>query len=219
MSGSTSIDIARSGAVLQVRLNRPEKRNAISLEMRDTLLDALELLALDETLGAMVLYGAGAGFCAGADLSEFTSHPIISRTKESRRLRDLFGAMASSSAILVAVMHGFAIGSGLELALLCDLRFATAATRVGLPELTLGMMPPAGGTATLPRVAGLGTAVWLTGVARPVDVQDVQVRRLVNGMVDDVGSAVEAWTAILNRHPAAMLRQLKRSVRLHELSA
>jgi enoyl-CoA hydratase/carnithine racemase len=209
------VELARSGQVLHAVLNRPEKRNAINGEMRDALLDVLEMAALDETVAGIVFSGAGRGFCAGADLSEFTVRPVLSETKESRRRRDLFGKLALTPVISVAILHGFALGSGLELALLCDLRSAARGTRVGLPEATLGMMPPAGGTQTLPRLVGVGRALSLALLARPITVEAVQLKGVVDEIVDDVDASVATWIAQLDRYPAYLLRQLKRSLQVH----
>lgn len=152
----------KAGGIARVTLNRPARINAYSIQMRDDLWEVLYAVDRDPDVKAMVLRGAGPkGFCAGADLSEFGSALSQVTARRARWERDVFGRLYELSKPTVAALHGFVIGSGLELALLCDLRIASDDARFSLPETSLGLIPAAGGTQTLPRTVRRGLAMEL----------------------------------------------------------
>ena len=128
--------------------------------MRDDLYDALRAFADDPDARVAIISGEGEkGFCAGADLIEFGTAPSQVAAHRSRRSRDLWGLLASIRKPIVASMHGYVIGAGVEIACLCDVRVASEDAVFAMPEVSIGMIPGAGGTQSLPRVAGLGTAM------------------------------------------------------------
>ena len=146
------VRVAREGDVVWLTLHRPERLNAVSLEMRDDLWGALTLLRDDPTVRCAVVHGAGdRAFSAGADITEFGTAPTILDAREARRARDLWGVMSALPVPLIAAIHGFAYGAGLEMSLYCDIRIAAEDARFALPEVTLGYIPSAGGTQTAPR--------------------------------------------------------------------
>ncbi|MBV8085074.1 MAG: enoyl-CoA hydratase/isomerase family protein [Chloroflexi bacterium] len=164
MSFETLIFEKRDGAAW-LTLNRPDVLNAYNVRMRDELSEVLAALADDDESRVLAIQGAGRAFCAGADLTEFCTAPSPTEARRIRFARDVWQAFRSLNIPKVAILHGFVFGSGLEIALFCDLRIAAEGTLFGFPEVKLGMIPAAGGTQTLPRAIGSSRAldVLLTG--------------------------------------------------------
>ena len=152
-------------SVAHISLNRPEHVNAYNIQMRDDFSEALLAVELDPDIRALLITGEGKGFCAGADLTEFGSSPSQVIARQVRWARDVWGQLVDLDKPIIAAVHGFCIGSGLEIALLCDLRIASRGTIFALPEVQLGMIPAAGGTQTVPRAArpSQGMDLLLTG--------------------------------------------------------
>jgi 3-hydroxyacyl-CoA dehydrogenase len=148
------IHIEREGDVQVVVIDNPPV-NAGSAEVRRGLLDAIEAAGRDDAIRAVVLIGAGKTFIAGSDLREF-GQPL-----QEPQLPAVIAAIEACSKPVVAALHGAALGGGFELALGCDARVAAPGTVVGLPEVTLGMIPGAGGTQRLPRLVGVPKAIEL----------------------------------------------------------
>ena len=144
----------RDGDVLVVVIDNPPI-NAGSIDVRRGILNAIRMLAQDPALKAGVLIGGGSTFIAGSDLREF------GQALEDPQLPALIAAIEACAKPVVAALHGAALGGGFELALGCDARVANIKTVVGLPEVTLGMVPGAGGTQRLPRIVGVATAIRL----------------------------------------------------------
>ena len=162
---------SKCGAVSLIRLNRPRVHNAFNTAMRDHLFASLEAARDDPETGAILISGAGESFCAGADLTEFGSAPSIVDAREARWNRDLWGLFLGFPKPIVASIHGHCIGSGLEMALLCDLRLATADASFAMPEVHLGLIPAAGGTQTIPRIIGAGRSLHLLLSGQPINAQ------------------------------------------------
>jgi enoyl-CoA hydratase/carnithine racemase len=174
--------IDRHGAVATITLNRPEVRNAFSSAMRDALIETLRVVVADPSIHQATLQGAGLAFCSGGDLAEFgtASDPLaahIIRTSQSA------GRWINAcSDRLIARVHGSCIGAGVELPSFADRVVAAPATRFALPELSMGLVPGAGGTVSIPRRIGRSRAAYLalTGVALEAD------RALAWGLVDAI---------------------------------
>lgn len=174
----------KRGSVAWVTLNRPAYINAFNLQMRDDLWEVLYAVDHDPDIRAMVLRGAGErGFCAGADLSEFGTAPSQVIARRVRWERDVFGRLYGLSKPTLAALHGHVIGSGVELALLCDLRIASVDARFSLPETSLGLVPAAGGTQTLPRMARRGRAFSTVIQGAGLGATDALRAGLVNRVV------------------------------------
>ena len=173
----------KKGSVAHLILNRPEVINAYNVQMRDDLYQALEAVRDDPDVRAAVLRGQGErGFCAGADLTEFGTAPsqvVARRVRWERDVWDLFLAMRKP---LVAALHGHIIGSGVEMACLCDVRIASEDVVFRMPETALAMIPAAGGTQTLPRQVGIGHALEILLTNRSVEADEA----LSMGLVDRV---------------------------------
>ena len=157
MSDTSTVLLDKAGAVAVVTLNRPAVINAFNVQMRDDLYSTLEAVRDDPDVRSILITGAGdRGFCAGADLTEFGTAPSQTVARQVRWERDLWGLFLSISKPLTAALHGYVIGSGVEIACLCDIRIASENSVFRMPEAALGMVPAAGGSQTLPRTIGLG---------------------------------------------------------------
>ncbi|ASI34389.1 enoyl-CoA hydratase [Exiguobacterium sp. N4-1P] len=201
------VKTAIDGTVGRVILNRPERYNALNRAMIREIVEAMEQFDRDETIGAIVLSGAGKSFSAGADIDE-----MVEATPISMELLDPFADWDRISRLkkpLLAAVHGYVLGGGFELALACDLIYATDTTRFGFPEVNLGVMPGAGGTQRLTKRIGRTRALeWLwTGEQMTAD----QAERfgLVNRLVE--ADRLEATVLTVAHRIAA---QPKMSVRL-----
>ena len=156
MTAEATVLLSKSGSVATVTLNRPNVINAFNVQMRDDLYAALEAVRDDSEVKAVLIAGAGdRGFCAGADLTEFGTAPSQTIARQVRWERDLWGLFLSIPKPLVAALHGYIIGSGVEIACLCDIRIAADNVVFRMPESALGMVPAAGGSQTLPRTIGV----------------------------------------------------------------
>lgn len=171
-----------SEGVAEVVLNRPEARNAINLEMVRALQAALEELAGRQDVRVLVLRGAGEkAFAAGADIAD-----LYGRTSREALLAingRLFQAVEGFPLPTIAAVRGYALGGGLELALACDLRIVADDAKLGLPEVSLGIFPAAGGTRRLPRLVGDGLARELVFTGRTLGAEEALRMGLVNRVV------------------------------------
>jgi enoyl-CoA hydratase/carnithine racemase len=160
-----------------------------------------------------VLRGAGErGFSAGADIKEFGTAPSIIAARRARQERDLWGLMIELETPLIAQIHGWALGAGCEISLLCDIRIASDDAWLGLPEVTLGYIPSAGGTQTLPRTVPHGHAMQIILSGDPVDAATAQRLGLVHRVVprDTLESEVMSTARMIAARPPAAIRTLKR---------
>ena len=205
----------KEGGVAHVTLDRPHVLNAYNTQMRDDLWQALEAVRDDSEVAAVVLAGAGErAFCAGADLTEFGAAPSQAVARQVRFGRDVWGLLLSLRAPVVAALHGYVLGAGLEMALLCDLRIASDDAEFGLPEAALGMAPAAGGSQTLPRIVGLSPAMDLLLSARRIDAGEALRLGLIHRVVPRERLQAEA-TALAERlaaTPRPVMAALKEAV-------
>ncbi|NRF70698.1 crotonase/enoyl-CoA hydratase family protein [Aquincola sp. S2] len=157
------LQVTLGGSVAHVRMNRPAKRNALS----DTLVQQLHsaFVNLPEHIGAAVISGEGAHFCAGLDLAELVERDVVGGVLHSRMWHAAFDAVQFGRVPVVAVMHGAVVGGGLELAAACHVRVAEASAYFGLPEGQRGLFVGGGGSARLPRLMGVArmSDMMLTG--------------------------------------------------------
>ena len=149
----------KRGSVAVISLNRPEVLNAYNVAMRDALFEILEAVRDDPEVGAVVLRGNGPAFSTGGDVREFDTAPSPVGARTARWARDVWGTLRALPQPTLAAVHGYAVGGGWEMAMLCDLCFASVDARFALPETALAMIPGVAGTQTLPRVLGLGRAL------------------------------------------------------------
>ena len=166
---------SKSGAVAHIVLNRPRVMNAYNVQMRDELFVTLEAVRDDPDVRATVISGAGErAFCAGADLTEFGTAPSLAIARQVRWERDIWGLFLSLGKPLIAAMRGYVIGSGVEIACLCDIRITADDAQFAMPEVALGMIPAAGGTQTLRRVVGASRALEMVLSNRRVGAEEAR---------------------------------------------
>jgi enoyl-CoA hydratase/carnithine racemase len=168
-SGFDVVMYEKRGRIAWVTLNRPDKLNAYNVEMRDDLFQVLSAIHDDPDVRVMVLAGAGNSFSTGGDVSEFGQAPSPLAARWIRFRRDVWGRLKSLSIPTVAAVHGFTVGGGMEMALLCDIAIAADDARFCLPETGLGMVPGVAGTQTASRRIKLGWALDLAITGRWID--------------------------------------------------
>ena len=166
-------------------LNRPAQLNAVNTAMRDQLYELILAVRDDPTVDAAVIRGAGRGFCSGADLSEFGTEPHVIEKRRIRLQVDVWEEIRKLSKPIAAVMHGFAIGSGLEMAMLCDFRFAAPGTKLSLPESQIGMIPAAGGTQSLPRLALQGAAFQFALGGQRITAEEGYRMKIISRLIEE----------------------------------
>ncbi|AXG12206.1 enoyl-CoA hydratase/isomerase family protein [Intrasporangium calvum] len=191
--------------VLLVTFNRPDVRNAINRQVQLDLRAALETARSDDTVGAVVLTGAGPkAFIAGADIAQVAGY--TKDTALASDLQRLFDLVEDFPKPTIAAVNGFALGGGCEIAMACDIRIAAESARFGLPETALSVLPGAGGTQRLGRLVGTGRAIEMILTGRMVDAAEAERIGLVTAVVapDELLAAARSTAAtILARGPLA----------------
>jgi enoyl-CoA hydratase len=181
----TTIRIERDDRVATIVIDRPEKRNALNATVRRELIAALDSIRGDDTVRVVIFTGAGdRAFIAGADIGEFAERTPIDQ-RNAMTGRRVFDEIAAYPKPTIAMINGFALGGGCELALACDLRIAASSARLGQPEIRLGILPGGGGTQRLPRLVGTGRAMRLILTGELIDATEAERIGLVEWVVDD----------------------------------
>ncbi len=195
---SSQLRIEHRGAALVLTLDRPERMNALSRELLLALGQAARAAAADASVRAIVITGAGGkAFCAGADLKERQAFTKDQVRDVLRLYRSEFGAIDASPKPVVCAIDGVALGGGLELALMCDLRVATENSTLALPETGLAIIPGAGGTQKLPRIVGEAKAKELILLQRRLPADEARSLGLLNHVVPAGTSVVEGALAFI----------------------
>jgi enoyl-CoA hydratase len=201
----------RRDGVETLRLHRPDKRNALNLDLVNALHRAVDDLRRDADLRAVILAGAGADFMAGADIAELLERGAPEALASINGT--LFRRIEELPVPVIAAVRGYALGGGCELALAADIRVAGRSAKFGQPEVGLGIVPGAGATHRLPRLVGLGHAKELVLSGRIIDAAEAERIGLVNRVVDD--DRVEPEAAAIADRVAA---QGAEAVRLAKLA-
>jgi len=184
MSNFETIVYEKLDGVGHITLNRPQALNAYNLQMRDELYQVLAAIRDDPEVKVAIFKGAGEkAFCAGADLTEFLTAPSPVAARQVRWERDVWGLFLSIAKPLIAALHGYVLGSGIEIALCCDIRLASEDAQFGVPEAGLGIIPAAGGSQTLPRVIGRAKALEVLLTGRWINAEEARRLKLVNQVV------------------------------------
>jgi len=161
--------------------------------MRDELYEVLGAIRDDPEVEVAIFHGAGEkAFCAGADLTEFLSAPSPVIARQVRWERDIWGRFLGIAKPLIAALHGYVLGSGIEIALCCDIRLASEDAQFGLPEVGLGIIPAAGGSQTLPRIIGRSRALEILLTGRRIEADEARRLKLVNRVVSRADLLPEA---------------------------
>ncbi|MDB6103468.1 MAG: enoyl-CoA hydratase [Gammaproteobacteria bacterium] len=204
--------VSQADGVCELRLNRPEKRNAITFAMYDTLWDAVVRAEADDSVRAILLSGAGASFTAGNDLTDFVSRPPSGAEHGPVRFIRLLPKIHK---VLIAAVHGTTVGIGVTMLLHCDLVLAARSARLSMPFVKLGLVPEAGSSLLLPRLIGHQRAAELLFLGTAIDAATALNLGLVNRVVDDDVLLEEARTLAraVAEQPAGALRATKQLLR------
>ena len=187
-----------STGVALITVNRPQKLNALSGEVIDELSDAFGRLASDPAIRAAIITGAGErAFVAGADINELAVLTPFEARDFALRGQAAFRRLETCGKPSVAAVNGFALGGGLELAMVCTVRFAAENARFGQPEVKLGIIPGYGGTQRLPRLVGRGNALKMIADGEPVPAAEAFRMGLVNAVMPqaELLAFSRAWLA------------------------
>ena len=186
MDRFNTIIYEKDRVVAHVILNRPHVINAYNMEMRDELYQVLGAVRDDPDIRVIILKGAGSkGFCSGADLKEFGSAPSQTIARNVRWERDIWTRFLEIKKPIITALHGYVLGSGLEMAMLCDIRISAESAIFGMPEVALSMIPAAGGTQTLPRICGVPHALDLLLTNRRLNASEAKKWGLIHKVVGD----------------------------------
>jgi enoyl-CoA hydratase len=204
------IRLDREDAVAVVTVDRPEALNALDVATLTELRDRLRELAADDAVRVVVLTGAGEkAFVAGADI-KYMSGLDVAQAKDWGALGHEAGRLLETMPKpTIAAVNGFALGGGCELALACDIRYASSNAKLGQPEVNLGIIPGWGGTQRLARVCGLGVAKELIFTGRLVGADEALRIGLVNGVHDPVLDKASEMAALLASKSPVALRLMK----------
>ena len=212
---SNNVLFRREGPVVIITLNRPDKMNAINRDVIEDLKKIIDVLETDHSARAIVLTGSGdKSFCVGADLKErqgMNEKDVLVRLESVRNLYLRWERLALPS---VAALNGVALGGGLELALVCDLRIADEGVTMGLPETDLAIIPGNGGTQRLTRLLGLARSMEMILLAKRINALEAQKWGLVNH-VSTQGQALKdalAWAHKIAEAGPIAIRQAKKAV-------
>lgn len=207
------IELEERGDVAVVWLARPQKLNAISVEMLDQLIEAVETIGRSEAIGAAVLTGRGRAFSTGGDIAAMQAMDERQFADTISRYMRLSAAFRACPKPIVAAIHGYALAGGFELALMCDVRFAAVGTQLGLPDTPLGLSPTSGMTYLLPRIVGLGRALYLALDGENIDADEAQRIGLVSRVVEPerLVEQAEAFAHRIASYPRVGLGWTKRT--------
>jgi enoyl-CoA hydratase len=215
MSAFETLIYEKTNTIAHVTLNRPGALNAYNVQMRDDLYEVLRAIKDDDEVKVGIVKGAGEkAFCAGADLSEFLTAPAPVAARKVRFDRDVWGLFLSLPQPMIAALHGYVLGSGIEIALCCDIRIASPETKFGLPEMGLGIIPAAGGTQTLPRTIGRSRALEMLLTNRWIGTDEAYQFQLINRIVprEELLRIVEEMARKIASHDPAAVRFAKQAV-------
>jgi enoyl-CoA hydratase len=183
MSSYETLLVERRERVALITINRPEKRNALNIKTREEGAAAFEELRADDSVRVVVITGAGdKAFVAGADIGEFEGRTAVTQ-RDVMTGRSLFTAIDTFPKPVIAMVNGYCLGGGCELALACDLRIASDKASFGQPEINLGIIPGGGGTQRLTHLVGEGKAMELILTGDIIDAQTAYSIGLVNAVV------------------------------------
>jgi Enoyl-CoA hydratase/carnithine racemase len=193
--------------VATLRVNRPDKLNALNDATIAELGQAIDRIRVDDSIGGLLLSGTGRAFVAGADISELSSQTPVLAKARSRAGQDVFRRIETCPKPVIAVVNGFALGGGCELAMACHIRLASDAAKFGQPESKLGILPGFGGSQRLARLVGKGRAMQLLMTGEMIDAAEAYRIGLVNKVfpaAELMDGAKEMMKTILANGPLAV---------------
>jgi enoyl-CoA hydratase/carnithine racemase len=207
------VRVETEGAVAVIRLDRPPM-NTLNTRVQGELAEAAAHVTADAAVRAAVIYGGEKVFAAGADIKEMAEAGYVRMAADSRRLQASLTAIAKIPKPVIAAVTGYALGGGLELALCADFRVAGASTKLGQPEIMLGIIPGAGGTQRLPRLVGPARAKDIVFTGRFVAAQEALQIGLVDEVApdDEVFARAHEMAARYSNGPAVALAAAKQAI-------
>lgn len=211
MSYNTLLYDVNDRGVAYITINRPEKLNALNREVLNELAEAFQKVAVDSQVQGVILTGAGEkAFVAGADIKELSSLNELTGRMASQKGQQIFQSIEDTRKPVIAVVHGYALGGGAELAMACHLRIASESAVFGLPEVGLGLIPGYGGTQRLPRIVGRARAMEMILTGKKIKADEARQIGLVNGVDEDPKAAAEElMDQILSNGPVAVRSAIK----------
>ncbi|MFC1914388.1 enoyl-CoA hydratase/isomerase family protein [Chloroflexota bacterium] len=174
-----------TNGIVKITINRPEVRNALNKTVRQELRKAIEKIHKDKDVRVVIITGAGdKSFISGADLAELKENTAITMEESASTLgQQLYTDIESLPIPVIAMINGFCLGGGLEIAMCCDIRIASANAKFGQPEIRVGFLPGGGGTQRLPRIVGWGKAKELIYTGEMIEAEEAEKWGLVNKVV------------------------------------
>jgi 2-(1,2-epoxy-1,2-dihydrophenyl)acetyl-CoA isomerase len=205
----------KEGGIAAITLNRPDKRNAFTPEMSDSLYRAIDDAAKDDKVRVLTITGSGQSFCSGADVKAMAQRASQSGGKSSEGRNMPMGLLLHKFAKpVIAAVNGVAVGGGLDLALSCDIRIASDRARFAEVFIRRGLIPAMGGTYFLPRLVGIDRACLLIWTGDMVDAREAERIGLVTMVVphDELGSATREVAEKLAKGPPLAIQKAKRAI-------
>ena len=211
----------KSDGILTITIERPQALNALNAEVIKQLAEAIDRAQTDSEVKTIVITGSGdKAFVAGADIKEFADYSGKEGKALAQQGQDsLFNRIERSSKPVIAAVNGFALGGGLELALACHIRIASDNARMGLPEVSLGVIPGYGGTQRLPQIVGKGKAMEMILSAKMIGADDAAACGLVNAVVppcDLLETAHKMARSIMKNSPRAVATAIQAILAAYE---
>ncbi len=212
-----TVSYQEKDGILHVKLNRPEKRNAVNHQLISDVTECFLEVATQPSVKAVLLSGEGKCFSAGTDLTSFTAGSNqVDLRRFVRRYQKMFNEIELLEKVVIAVIHGYCFGAALELALACDMRICSEETLFNLPEVDMGIIPDGGGSQRLPRVIGLGRAKELILTGKTIDAHKAEQWGLVNKVVklQELEATGIAWAQDVMRNGLIGVGLAKRNIDL-----
>jgi enoyl-CoA hydratase len=212
---SENIKLEIEGPIAVLTINRPEKRNAVNNQAVEDIDAALAQIEKNPDLRVMILTGAGEkAFVAGADVNELAKRDTLLGRTETRRRQEVYTRIEQLEIPSIAAINGWAVGTGLEIAMACSMRVASEKAKMGQPEVKLGITPGAGGTQRLPRLVGMGRALEMTLTGAPVTAEEAKAMGLVNRVVphDQVLAEAKKLAETIAARPKLAIQYSKAAV-------
>jgi len=187
-----------------ITINRPTKLNALNVETINELFDVLGKIKPDENIWCVIITGSGKAFVAGADVAELAALTSYAAEEKMLKGQDLYSRIENLGKPVIAAINGFALGGGCEMAIACTIRIASDDAKIGLPEISLGIMPGYGGTQRLPRLIGKGNALGILLTGEAISAQEAYRIGLVNAVYPKdqiMNAALELAKKITSKSP------------------
>lgn len=204
----------QNNRVLTITINRPSQLNALNTETINELNKALALADVNPEIGVIIITGSGdKAFVAGADIKEFAEFSVEEgRMLSARGQKLLFDFVENMSKPVIAAVNGFALGGGLELAMSCHMRIASDNAKLGLPEVSLGVIPGYGGTQRLAQLAGKGKAIEMIATAAMISADEALTWGIVNYVVPQaelINKCQEIASKMIRNSPSAIAAAIR----------